>query len=396
MNDVEKELRRTFARAEARIPAMPPDLLRQMAVPRVRRRRRGLALASVAATGLVISVTSAVVWQAPEPRPTVTSPPNVTARPTPRIKESRTVERIAAPLEQVLPSVIAVVPRKVPNGEAFTPKLFTDAGTLLGYVSKKGYDPAPALWTYNLESQTFQHLATIDSPIAPVNSLAVGEGVIAWFKYVDRDIHIMTIPVTGGDPRTVVSFPAELDVDKVNGDSIYGVELAIGDGKIFWSSTKSGGVHQLPVSGGEPSFTPGTEGLGLFRWPWAGRPNDGRVGVTNLLNLSTGERLDDPAQAACDLTWCLSGNQATRRDGSQAVDLPGDHPRSLVADRFVTISQIDKQGRKAEAIFDLATSRVGRLWIHNDHKASPTLYTSTETLHFKRGDKWVVIHDADR
>ncbi|MFK4035494.1 hypothetical protein ACI2LC_06810 [Nonomuraea wenchangensis] len=392
MNDVEEVLRRTFARAEARMPAMPPDLLHQMTVPRFRRGRPGLVLASVAATGLVIWVMSAVVWRAPEPRPAMSPLPVVTAKPTPRLQEPRIVEKIASPVERVMPSAIAEVPREAPNGKAFTPELFLDARTMLGYVSKKGYDPAPEWWSYHLESQTFEHLATIDSPVAPVNVSAVGGGVIAWFKHVGRDIHVMTIPVTGGGPRTVVTFPAERELDKVNGDTVYGIDLVVGDGKIFWSSTKSGGVHQVPVSGGEPSFVPGTEGLRLFRWPWAGRSDDRRQGVGDLLNLSTGERLDDPAQEQCDVTWCISGDQAIRRDGSKAVDLPGNHPRSLVADRFVILSQVDKQGRKAEAIFDLATSRVGRLWILNDRKASPTLYTSTETLRFKRGDKWVVIH----
>ncbi|MCG5220431.1 hypothetical protein [Streptosporangium sp. KLBMP 9127] len=384
MNDVEKVLRQTFAGAEARVPPTPPDLLRQVTVRQARRRRRGRVAVAAVATGLVVGVTSAVVWRAPETQPAITPQPIIT-------------EKLAPPVEQVLPSVTAEVSRKVPNGEAFTPKLFIDSRTMLGYVSKKGYDPAPELWTYRVDSETFRRLTTIDYPIAPVDSLAIGEGVIAWFKYVDRNIHIMTIPVTGGTPQTVVSFPAELDVDKVHGDSIYGVDLAIGDGKIFWSSTKSGGVNQVPVSGGEPSFAAGTEGLRLFRWPWAGRPTDERpVGMTNLLNVSTGERLYDPVRAQCDVIWCITGDQATRRDGSQTVDLPGSSPRSLVADRFVTIDHVDEQGRKAQAIFDLATSQLGRLWIQNDREASPTLYTDTDMLYFKRGDKWVVIHNPDR
>ncbi|WP_432928942.1 hypothetical protein ACQPZZ_03740 [Microbispora sp. CA-135349] len=390
MNDVEEALRRTFAGAEARMPATPPDLLRQVTVGQTGRGRRGLVLATAMATCLVVWAASAVTWRAPE------SPPAVTARPTPRIHQPRIVEEIAPPLEQVLPSVIAEVPRKVPNGEAFTPKLFIDARTMLGYVAKKGYDPAPELWAYHLESRTFRRLAVIDHPIAPVDSLAVGEGVIVWFEYVDRDIHIMTIPVTGGTPRTVASFPAELDVDKVNGDTVHGVDLAVGDGRIFWSSTKSGGVNQVPVAGGEPSIVAGTKGLRLSSWPWAGRPADGPGAMTNLLNLSTGERLEDPARARCDVTWCLIGDQATRRDGSRVLDLPGNSPLSLVADRFVTMSQVDEQGRKAEVIFDLATARAGRLWIRNDRKASPTLYIDTEMLYFKRGDKWAVIHDSDR
>ncbi|WP_182872836.1 hypothetical protein [Microbispora sp. H10670] len=390
MNDVEEALRRTFARAEARIPAVPPDLLRQVTEGQTRRGRRGLVPATAMATCLVIWAASAVTWRTPEPSPAVT------ARPTPRVHKPRIVEEIAPPLEQVLPSVVAEVPRKVPNGEAFTPKAFIDSRTMLGYVSKKGYDPAPELWAYHLESQSFRRLAVIDHPIAPVDSPAVGEGVIAWFEYADRDIRIMSIPLTGGSPRTVVSFPAELDVDKVNGDTIYGVDLAVGGGRIFWSSTRSGGVNQVPVAGGEPSFVPGTEGLRLFSWPWAGRPADGPAAMTNLLNLSTGERLDDPARAQCDVTWCITGSQAIRRDGSRVLDLPGDSPRSIVADRFVTLNQRDERGRKASVIFDLATARAGRLWMRNDRKVSPTLYISTDMLYFKRGDKWAVVHDPDR
>ncbi|GGS82761.1 hypothetical protein GCM10010156_46790 [Planobispora rosea] len=395
MNDVEEVLRRTFARAEARVPAAPPELLRQVTVRQARRSRRGRVLVTAVVTGLVIGVTSVVVLRASGPQPVVTPLP-VTTGPTPSIDGPRIVEEIAPPLEQALPSVIVEVPREAPNGQAFTPRLFIDPRTVLGYVSKKGYDPAPELWAYRLESRTFRHLATLDYPIAPVASMAVGEGVIALFKDVDRDIHIMTIPVTGGAPRTVVSFPAERDVDTVNGDSVHGVSLAVGDGRIFWSSNKSGGVNQVPVAGGEPSSVPGTEGLHLFSWPWAGRATGDRMGAVNLLNLSTGERLDDPAQARCAVTWCLTGSQAMRRDGSRAVDLPGDNPRSLVADRFVVLSQVDRKGRKAQAIFDLTTSRVGRWWSQSDRKAAPTLYTGTEMLYFKRGDKWVVIHDPDR
>lgn len=390
MNDVEEVLRRTFARAEARMPATPPDLLRQVTAERTRRTRRGLVAATAVATFLVIWAVSVMTWRAPE------SPPAITAKPAPHVHERRIVKEIAPPLERVLPSAIAEVPRKVSNGEAFTPKLFIDSRTMLGYVSKKGYDPSPELWAYHLESQTFQRLTVVDHPIAPVDAMAVGEGVIAWFEYVDRDIHIMTIPVTGGTPHTAVSFPAELAVDKANGDTIHGVDLAVGGGRIFWSSTKSGGVNQVPVEGGEPSFVPGTEGLHLFSWPWAGRPVDRSGTMTNLLNLSTGERLDDPMRARCAVTWCLTGNQATRRDGGKVLDLPGDSPRSLVADRFVIMDQVDEKGRKASVIFDLATSRAGRLWIRDDRKASPTLYVGTEMLYFRRGDKWVVIHDSAR
>ncbi|SPL94454.1 unnamed protein product [[Actinomadura] parvosata subsp. kistnae] len=435
MNDVEEALRRTFARAEARIPAVPPELLREVARPPARRRgwrgprgprgwrgRRGLVQVVAVAAGLVLVVWgSAVVtrWvsgpppaatpqpaNTPQPagtpqpadtsQPADTPPATATTRPTSREPATRrVVKEIAPPLEQVLPSVVAEVPRKAGNGEAFTPKTFIDERTLLGYVSKKGYDPAPEWWVYHLESRAFQRLATLDRPVAPVESPAVGEGVIVWFKYAKRNIDIMAVPVTGGTPRRVVSFEAERDVDKVNGDTVYGVDVAVGDGKVFWSSTKSGGVHQVALSGGEPSAVPGTEGLRLFRWPWAGRSADIPMGgMTELVDLSTGERLDDPAQALCDVTWCLvGGDRAMLRDGGRVVDLPGNSPRSLVADRFVTISQTDERGRKAQVIFDLATSKAGRLWMQDDHKASPTLYTDSEMLYFKRGDKWFVIHD---
>ncbi|TLP66154.1 hypothetical protein [Microbispora triticiradicis] len=395
MNDVEEALRRTFARAEARIPATPPDLLRQVTEGRTRRGRRGLVPATAMATCLVIWAAAALTWRAPHPSPAVTATPAPRLH-EPRIHEPRIVEKIAPPLEQALPSVVAEVPREAPNGEAFTPKLFVDPRTMLGYVAKKGYDPAPELWIYHLESRTFRRLTVVGYPIAPVDSPAAGDGFIVWFEYVGRNIRIMAIPATGGTPLEVVTFPAELEVDEANGDTIYGVDLAVGDGRIFWSSTRSGGVNQVPVTGGKPSPVPGTKGLRLFSWPWAGRPLDGPGAMVNLLNLSTGERLDDPAQAVCHVTWCVTDSQAIRRDGSRVLDLPGDNPRSIVADRFVTLSQTDKQGRKASVIYDLATARAGRLWMRNDRKASTTLYVSTEMIYFKRGDKWAVIHDPDR
>ncbi|GLW23595.1 hypothetical protein DI270_015380 [Microbispora triticiradicis] len=400
MNDVEEALRRTFARAEARIPATPPDLLRQVTEGRTRRGRRGLVPATAMATCLVIWAAAALTWRAPHPSPAVTATPAPRLHEPrihePRIHEPRIVEKIAPPLEQALPSVVAEVPREAPNGEAFTPKLFVDPRTMLGYVAKKGYDPAPELWIYHLESRTFRRLTVVGYPIAPVDSPAAGDGFIVWFEYVGRNIRIMAIPATGGTPLEVVTFPAELEVDEANGDTIYGVDLAVGDGRIFWSSTRSGGVNQVPVTGGKPSPVPGTKGLRLFSWPWAGRPLDGPGAMVNLLNLSTGERLDDPAQAVCHVTWCVTDSQAIRRDGSRVLDLPGDNPRSIVADRFVTLSQTDKQGRKASLIYDLATAQAGRLWMRNDRKASTTLYVSTEMIYFKRGDKWAVIHDPDR
>lgn len=398
MNDVEELLRRTFARAEARMPEMPPDLLRQAVESPGRRRRPILVLASVAAaTGLVILVMSVLVWRAPEPQPAVSPQPvpaeTVTQTPRAQKQKPRTVEKIAPPVEQALASAVAVVPMKVPNGKDFTPKAFLDERTLLGYVAKKGYDPAPEWWSYSLDSRTFKRLAVLDFAVAPVQTPAVGEVMIAWFKIKDENVQILTIPVTGGTPRRVVSFPAERDVDKVNGDTVHGVRLAIGDGKIFWSSLKSGGVHHVPLSGGEPSFVPDTEGLHLVRWPWVG-PSDERLrGVRNLLNLSTGERPDDPARAVCDVTWCFTEDQAVRRDGGKAADLPGRHPRRIVGDRFVLLSQVDEQGRKADAVYDIATSRVGRLYVQSRSKPNPTLYVGTDMFHFRRGDTWVVVHN---
>jgi hypothetical protein len=230
--------------------------------------------------------------------------------------------------------------------------------------------------------------------------LAVGDGYVAWWTGHSQNgetaAEIWSAPLrAGGRSRKITTMPAGKDADG-------GVDrLVIAGGKAIWSlSTFSpgapAGIFTAPLTGGEPTKIPGSDGYHIVDWPWAGAPDDrGRspalVAFKDLRNMETGERRTakvGPGRWTCGLTWCVRPNPSSmtlvRRDGSDGRLLPGDGRPMLsgvALDRFVLVPR-----EETIQLYDLSSGRLADL-------GAPRMPRSFRV--FMPGDRLYLMDRAD-
>jgi len=351
----------------------------------------------IAAAAAIATVVAGVAMGA-----RVLDSPRPAAEPSPT--PSRQVfDEIAPPMADVWPEAVHRIPVKAPGGQDFRVSAFVDERTVVGKGLIKSRPRT--IWTYDLDTRKFTEIAPLAMPGIMNDALVHGEGMLAWNTFAKRTGEIWTVPLTGGTPRRVTTFPVDLGGEK----AYHGIELAIGDGHVVWSRVLDGGVHRAPLSGGAPEPVPGADGMHLLDWPWAGRPGHKRSAakpsskvMVEVLNLSTGERDEakvpkGKATWRCGVDWCLDGSrEARRRDGGDRRDLPGQLSEVL-SDGGVLLHQKAKDGQWALALHDLDSGRtggLGRLPTRKGDPAPPTLYLQDGLIYRREGGEQTVVNLA--
>ncbi len=300
------------------------------------------------------------------------------------------------------PEAVRKIPATLPNGRKFRPVLYLDDHTLL-INTESGFEKADMLSAYDLDTGKATELARITTPPRAVifaSDFTAGHGTLAWWTQRKQGqgtvVDIWGVPVTGGTPQKITSFPGELG----------GLDhLAIAGGKIAWSLTKGGGVHQAPLSGGEAAPIPGTRGMHLIQWPWAASPSafdtpesqETQPTFGHLLNVETGERREAIVKPGdrpgiCGITWCIGGRPdqngsghyvAHRRDGSAEREIPGSAKAPPALDRFIVAPASGRTGLEGVVLYDIVTGRGGDLGIRRGEGgslSSPRLMSGAQSL----------------
>ncbi|MFI7133287.1 hypothetical protein ACIBQ1_46965 [Nonomuraea sp. NPDC050153] len=308
-------------------------------------------LAVATAILIVVATTVAVTRTVTSPAPAV--------RPTPGT--------LAPPAEQVWPGAVHEIPTKGPGGGGFLPDVFISDRVVVG----RGYpkNRPGEIWSYNLDERTFASLARLKEGSAG-NPVVFGEGYLAWPALSGRTNEVWTVPVAGGVPRRIFSGRATVTSDNMT----LGISrLAVADGMVVWSPDE-GGIYRAPMKGGKATLISGTKDYSLVEWPWAGSPRNDNMAddfsfrpVEHLRNVLTGERRDVVPPSGrtswvdCGVTWCFSGSEAWRRDGTGLRKLPGEAHEELSSGRFVLLRR-ETGGQRESSLLDLATGRTGLLF----------------------------------
>ncbi|MEU7001573.1 hypothetical protein [Nonomuraea sp. NPDC046570] len=325
----EDELAGALRRAAELAPE--PDLLAGLAVRRRRRTRKRAqaALAVVAVIGVAGAGTALARGGLGGPSAN-TGETSVHSGPTP----SSEAPVSSGPIEEVWPQAVFTMKATNADNWRYRPITGTSATTLL-LNAESSFEKAGAIELY--ESATGESRVITKVPVTKglkryfPQATAADQSNVAWYVTATKDgepvTEFWTAPLAGGEARQIASF-AEGDL---------GVEsIALAGEHVVWS-VKEGGVFRLPLSGGAPEQLPGSGGLHLIQWPWAGDVAAGREDMdanqSKVVNLETGEVRpilvpDEVRGLRCGPVWCHGWRAAgigfaQRVDGTRPRVIPG-------------------------------------------------------------------------
>jgi hypothetical protein len=365
----EADLVRVLSRAAEQAPDPVGDLVADIAARRRRRTRRRIqtVLAAAAVVTVVCGMAGVVgvlssrggddVAAAPSVPAdgwsvAVTASPTGTARPEEQAEERSTVGTVEA-IEDVWPEALVKMPAVAGDGWRYRP-ITALSGTEVLVAAESSFEKAGRLEVYDTATRKATVLAKMPTPAGVrgyfPQSVEVGPRHIAWYGETPNDdtrwADLWVVARSGGTARQV----AELT------DSAAEVErIGVTADHVFWS-VRSGGLYRVPIGGGAVERVPGTDGLHLLSWPWAGdvgeQVGDFERNQTRLVNVETGEEhrvqpIKGLTGVRCASTWCVgtfkdaegrSNTALQRSDGSEFRWVAEDESApftSLIMGRFL-------------------------------------------------------------
>ncbi|MFI5937565.1 hypothetical protein [Actinoplanes sp. NPDC051494] len=272
----------------------------------------------------------------------------------------------------------ATLPATLPDGTAYEPALFLDAGTSVGTApSADGTSLRLLKRGADGRTQVLRSLPAAQNP--SFQSPAAGaDGLLAWFERTDAG----GLRLWAADPTAHL---VTADVGQVR---FYRSEndLSIAEGRLRWVALGAANVTELrsAAPGGGPvevRTEPGS--WRLAGWPWLVDGVTSTTGATTLRNVTTGT--DVPitgtrkAATDCSPAWCqvvsldedgYSRIELMRPDGSERVDVAGDTAATEIIDVaplgrfqvFVTIgANSELTGNAQLLVYEIATHRTVRI-----------------------------------
>jgi hypothetical protein len=377
MTDVEETLRRTLGNASQNAPRMPADLPARLEAGHRRRRRRNLAQAVLAAATVVVVAggTAAVLRHGDMTAalPSTSTSTSESASPAAGTPRAPREWPLPEPVEQVWPEAVRKVPARGPGGTKLLPQAFIDDRTLL-VTTWGGFEKTDALYAYDLRTRELRKITDVPTPagtVAFASDFTVGGGQVVWWTATkDRQVHVWTAPVSGGEATSI----ADVEVEDGGGAGLDG--LAVEADRIVFSLF-SGGVFTVPAAGGEVRTVPGGAGMHLLEWPWVGSPGPFAEGngarFTSITNVETGETsaaVTRPGEGGlvCGARLCAGVRDGGKsfyrlRDGSQEKELPMNDlmPDGLARERFL-VAPVTAEGAGHIAIlYDVSTGTAADL-----------------------------------
>jgi hypothetical protein len=328
-----------------------------------RRRQSDLPLRRIAVLVVAIAAIGVLVWL-PEPR------------------RAQAPARPLAPAPARIGPESFATPGRLPDGTAYTPRLFLTAETSVGTAPSK--DGASMRLVVRTGGRVAA-LRTIDAADEPqFAGFAVAGDTVVWAEAVSRD---------GAAARTTLwranwrKSPVAVAITSATGEpSFYGgqFDTVIHGGRIYWASVLGGDgvteVKSIPIPGGSVTTKRVTGDLALSAWPYAVSVDGGRGRPVLLVDYDTNARqtlATGPHEtAACGSSWCrvvvfgdesLDRLEIVRPDGSERRQIAGGEATPTIVDvalldRYVPLSTDRGDGAEPSGVglslYDITTSEI--------------------------------------
>ena len=314
-DELEVALTRTLAEAADAAPPRQPGLVDAVEARfRARRRRVHSVVAGVAAFAVIGGSALAVgMWESGSKS---TLPPSTATEL--RVPAAKGAVK-KPPIAEVWPEAYYTLASKLEDGRKFHPvSLFGDDKMLV--TVDASFENASELWVIDLSTRNAQRLVELPEPEKNpkmyASDFTVGSDHVVWWEaYQEGDetfTRIWKARLEGGEPQLVTTvrglFGGALDKLTVAGDSIY------------FSSHRSGGIHQVPLDGGEAKLVEGTEGYHIVSWPWIGTPGEWDANGMKCTNTDDKEVCEPTAVGAQVRVYAELWNLET--DERRTVSLP--------------------------------------------------------------------------
>ncbi|MEW2352306.1 hypothetical protein [Spirillospora sp. NPDC029432] len=373
-DELDRTLRGTLATVAGDAPPPVADLLERVETGhRRRRRRRRLAAALSIAVVLGGTGTVGVAARSGEGAAPVAAKPSGLA-PVPLSGLGEPVQ-----IRKKWPGAVRSLPARLPNGREYRPATMLGPDSML-VSTWSSFERTDALWEYDFRDRRVRRVADVVVPpgakIFPSDFTVAGGQVVWWL--VTRAAGAETVqfwaaPLAGGKSRRIAAMPL------AGGRP---ADMIVDGGDVVWTlgGGRSAAIYRVPLSGGAPRKIPGTDGLRILSWPWAGAPGDersarvGDVRFKSIRNLQTGERRTANVASFkgvwdCSVNWCVGGpasdvvyksdelaTPVQRRNGRDGRSLPVDAGMhgGVLYERFVRYQPRELRTRN-HVLYDLET-----------------------------------------
>ena len=281
------------------------------------------------------------------------------------------------------------VPTTLPDGSAFEPVAYLDAGTAVGTAAGAGGtgggdgDLRLVLRRAGGSLRVLRSLPERDAPF--FGDVAVDGDVLAWSEGTGGGaLGLWTASVRDGRPaRRVTADAGDLQSRGSQHD------LTIEDGRLHWVASDPGGgdavqLRSVALTGGPVTSRRIAGSWQLSAWPWLVNGATTTLGTTALRDAVTDRevRVARPpglATTSCSPAWCEDVTQERdggtrvelrRPDGSERVRVPADAVAPAVGDvapldRFEVLSRsvanTDVTGTGPLLVYELETRRTVQL-----------------------------------
>ena len=277
------------------------------------------------------------------------------------------------------------VPTTLPDGSAFEPAAYLDAGTAVGTAAATGGDGDLRLVLRRADGslRVLRSLPQRDAPF--FGDVAVDGDVLAWSEGTGGGaLELWTASVRDGRPaRRVTADAGDLQSRGSQHD------LTVEGGRLHWVAADPGGgdgvrLRSVALAGGPVTSRSVAGTWRLSTWPWLVNGATTTLGTTALRDAVTGRevRVARPpglATTSCSPAWCEDVTQERdggtrvelrRPDGRERVRVPADAVAPSVGDvapldRFEVVSQAvantDVTGTGPLLVFELDTRRTVQL-----------------------------------
>jgi hypothetical protein len=232
----------------------------------------------------------------------------------------RRVKQVPVAVELAWPKAgRAVLAADLPDGTAYEPGFFVDAGTSVGSAPTR--DGKALRLVLRRADGSVREIRRVPQTLFPsFSAITAAGGALVWVEQTNRGPgQLWTAGLREGAARRLTADVGQIAYNQSDDD------LVVAGGRVYWTAAGVAGVtdvRSVPVAGGAVTTRAEAGDWKLSTWPWLVNGVTDATGATELRNLVTGQDKNVTSTvrgiARCGPDWCRVAR--LEADGT-AIDL---------------------------------------------------------------------------